>query len=73
MLLPKGGVSWKSAKARLPPYKAVLHALTRPRFLLAFALTGLLLLIWISLHSSAVDMQRSAGAPVRPSQLGDRS
>ncbi|KAI9779798.1 MAG: hypothetical protein M1816_003334 [Peltula sp. TS41687] len=58
MLLPKGGVTWKSAKARLPPSRAVIHLLTRTRFLLAVVLTGLIILIWRGISSSASEMQR---------------
>merc|ERR1712093_649092 len=38
MLLPKGGVTWKSAKAQLPPTRAIWVFLTRTRFLLCVAL-----------------------------------
>jgi hypothetical protein len=46
MLLPKGGVTWKSAKARLPPLRAIWVVLTRTRFLVSVALVGLVLLLW---------------------------
>ncbi|KAI9829194.1 MAG: hypothetical protein M1826_005789 [Phylliscum demangeonii] len=52
MILPKGGVTWKSARARLPPSRAVLYLLTRTRFLLALALTGLMVLVWRGISSS---------------------
>ncbi|KAI9930838.1 hypothetical protein AWENTII_004042 [Aspergillus wentii] len=57
MLLPKGGVTWKSAKARLPPWRAVLVLLTRTRFLVSVALTGLVVLLWRGVSSSASQMQ----------------
>ncbi|KAJ6164206.1 Mannan polymerase II complex anp1 subunit [Penicillium chermesinum] len=46
MLLPKGGVNWKSARSRLPPWRAVLVLLTRTRFLVSVAVTGLIILLW---------------------------
>ncbi|OJJ44752.1 hypothetical protein ASPZODRAFT_731591 [Penicilliopsis zonata CBS 506.65] len=57
MLLPKGGVTWKSARARLPPWRAVLVLLTRTRFLVSIALTGLVVLLWRGISSSAAEMQ----------------
>ncbi|KAI1327359.1 glycosyltransferase family 62 protein [Xylariaceae sp. FL0255] len=57
MLLPKGGVSWKSAKAQLPPYRAIIHFLTRTRVLLTIAVAGVLLLLWRGISSSASEMQ----------------
>ncbi|EAW10150.1 ANP1/MMN9/VAN1 family protein [Aspergillus clavatus NRRL 1] len=56
MLLPKGGVTWKSARARLPPWRAVV-VLTRPRFLISLALTGILILLWRGISKSASGMQ----------------
>ncbi|KAI3527225.1 hypothetical protein CPAR01_06645 [Colletotrichum paranaense] len=57
MLLPKGGINWKSAQARLPPTRAVWSFLTRTRFLLLVALTGTILLLWRGIRSSASEMQ----------------
>ncbi|KLJ06035.1 hypothetical protein EMPG_10561 [Blastomyces silverae] len=57
MLLPKGGVTWKSAKARLPPARALISLFSRPRFIFAFALTGMVLLLWRGIWSSATEMQ----------------
>ncbi|KAI9848149.1 MAG: hypothetical protein M1837_000823 [Sclerophora amabilis] len=57
MLLPKGGVSWKSAKARLPPTRPVLRLLTKTRFLLLLALLGIVSLLWGSITKSAKEMQ----------------
>jgi hypothetical protein len=56
MLLPKGGVTWKSAKARLPPWRAVLLVLTRTRFLVSIALTGLIILLWRGISVSTSQM-----------------
>ncbi|PGG95826.1 hypothetical protein GX51_08108 [Blastomyces parvus] len=57
MLLPKGGVTWKSAKARFPPARLLISAASRPRFILACALTGMVLLLWRGIWSSASEMQ----------------
>ena len=56
MLLPKGGITWKSAKAKLPPWKAVVVFLTRTRLLIALAVTGLVILLWRGFSNSK--MQR---------------
>jgi len=60
MLLPKGGVgyTWKSAKAQLPPTRAIWVFLTRTRFLLCVALVGIVLLTWRGIRTSASEMQR---------------
>lgn len=58
MLLPKGGVTWKSARARLPPWRAVLVLLTRTRFLVTIAVTGLVILLWRGVSKSASEMQK---------------
>ncbi|EEA27962.1 hypothetical protein TMatcc_003730 [Talaromyces marneffei ATCC 18224] len=57
MLLPKGGVNWKSARSRLPPWRAVLILLTRTRFLVSIAVVGLVVLLWRGISSSAAEMQ----------------
>ncbi|CAI7629045.1 unnamed protein product [Penicillium pancosmium] len=57
MLLPKGGVNWKSARSRLPPWRAVLVLLTRTRFLVSLAVTGLIILLWRGVSKSASEMQ----------------
>ncbi|OJD09755.1 hypothetical protein AJ78_08946, partial [Emergomyces pasteurianus Ep9510] len=58
MLLPKGGVTWKSTKARLPPLRLLVALVSRPRFIISLALTGMVLLLWKGIRSSAADMQR---------------
>ncbi|KAK3055365.1 hypothetical protein LTR09_003919 [Extremus antarcticus] len=58
MLLPKGGVTWKSAKSRLPPSRAIWNFLTRTKFLLFIAITGIVILIWNGLRGTAGEMQR---------------
>ncbi|KAK6076733.1 Mannan polymerase II complex ANP1 subunit [Seiridium cupressi] len=57
MLLPKGGITWKSAKAQLPPTRAIWVFLTRTRFLLSLAVVGIILLLWRGIRSSANEMQ----------------
>ncbi|KAJ9196971.1 CAZyme family GT62 [Paecilomyces variotii] len=59
MLLPKGGVgvTWKSARARLPPWRALVVLLTRTRFLITIAVTGLVILLWRGISKSAAEMQ----------------
>ncbi|EGS18331.1 uncharacterized protein CTHT_0063550 [Thermochaetoides thermophila DSM 1495] len=58
MLLPKGGVSWKAARARLPPGRAIFVVLTRARFLLLIAIAAIIVLLWHGISSSAPEMQR---------------
>ena len=50
--------SWKSAKSRLPPSRAIWNFLTRTRFLLFVAITGIVILIWNGLRGTAGEMQR---------------
>lgn len=63
MLLPKGGVNWKSAKSKLPPWKAILMFLTRTRFLVAVALTGLIVLLWRGITVSTREMSKYVRYP----------
>jgi hypothetical protein len=58
MLIPKGGVTWKSAKAQLPPTRAIWVFLTRTRFLVCVALAGIVVLLWRGVSTSASEMQR---------------
>ncbi|KAL2134107.1 hypothetical protein VTI74DRAFT_994 [Chaetomium olivicolor] len=58
MLLPKGGLDWKAAKASLPPTRAIWLMLTRTRFLILVALAGIILLLWRGISSSASEMQK---------------
>jgi len=57
MLLPKGGVSWKSAKSSLPPTRAIWLFITRTRFLVFVALVGTITLLWRGITTSANDLQ----------------
>lgn len=58
MLLPKGGLNWKAARAQLPPTRALWNVLTRTRFLLLVVITGIIILLWRGISSSASEMQR---------------
>ncbi|EME44416.1 glycosyltransferase family 62 protein [Dothistroma septosporum NZE10] len=59
MLLPKGSnITWKSARARLPPSRAIWNFLTRTRFLLFVAVAGIIILIWNGVRGTAGDWQR---------------
>ncbi|KAF2864126.1 glycosyltransferase family 62 protein, partial [Piedraia hortae CBS 480.64] len=57
MLLPKGGVSWKAAGARVPP-RTVWRFLTQTRVLLALAAASITLLLWNGFSGTAGEMQR---------------
>ncbi|ROV94543.1 hypothetical protein VMCG_08206 [Cytospora schulzeri] len=57
MLLPKGGFNWKAARAQLPPSRAVWSFVTRTRFLLCVAVTGVILLLWRGISSAGSEMQ----------------
>ncbi|KAI9801341.1 MAG: hypothetical protein M1825_003319 [Sarcosagium campestre] len=71
MLLPKGGVTWKTARSRLPPSRAVYHFLTRTRFLLFIALSTLLVLLWRALYNGASEMGKYTcfGSAKPPTQM----
>lgn len=58
MLLPKGGVTWKSAKARLPPTRAVWRFVAQTRVLLGAALIGIVILLYRGVSGTAGEMQR---------------
>ncbi|KAI1502825.1 putative ANP1 protein [Biscogniauxia marginata] len=58
MLLPKGGITWKSTKAQLPPTRAIWLFVTRTRVLLSIAIAGIILLLWRGIRTSATEMQR---------------
>ncbi|KAG5932172.1 hypothetical protein E4U53_001446 [Claviceps sorghi] len=53
MLLSKGGLNWKAARAQMPSARAV----TRARFLLLVAVIGIVLLLWRGIRRSASEMQ----------------
>lgn len=70
VLLPKGGLTWTSAKAQIPPTRAIWVFLSRTRFLLFVALTGIALLIWRGIRTSASEMQRFyCWGPSKPPML----
>lgn len=58
MLLPKGGINWKAARATLPPTRAIWAFLTKTRFLLLVAVTGAVILLWRGISTSASEMQK---------------
>ncbi|KAK6428870.1 hypothetical protein LTR95_014983 [Oleoguttula sp. CCFEE 5521] len=58
MLLPKGGVTWKSAKSRLPPTRAIWRFLTQTKVLLTIAITGIVVLLYRGVSGSAGDLRR---------------
>lgn len=58
MLVPKGGITWKSAKARLPPSRAIWHFLTKTRFFLFLAIGTVVVMLWRSLSGTAEDLQK---------------
>ncbi len=66
MLLPKGGVTWKSAKARLTPYEALLRAVLRTRFLPLAVVVSVVLLLWRGLSGTAGEMQRLGPTKIYP-------
>lgn len=57
MLLPKGGLNWKAARAQLPPARMLWNVVTRTRFLLLVAVSGIILFLWRGISSSASEMQ----------------
>ncbi|KAK6865958.1 glycosyltransferase family 62 protein [Apiospora arundinis] len=57
MLLPKGGITWKSAKSQLPPTRAIWVFLTKTRFLVSVALAGIILLLWRGIRTGANEMK----------------
>ncbi|RBQ68043.1 hypothetical protein FVER14953_02813 [Fusarium verticillioides] len=46
MLLPGGGLSWKAAKAQMPPSRILRSNLTRSRLLLLIGVTGIVMLLY---------------------------
>lgn len=66
MLLPKGGINWKAARASLPPSRAIWVFLTKTRFLLFVAVAGAVLLLWRGISTSASEMHKCAPPPRPP-------
>ncbi|CAF9904800.1 MAG: hypothetical protein HETSPECPRED_004791 [Heterodermia speciosa] len=58
MLLPKGGVTWKSAKARIPPSRAIIHYLTRSRLLVYIGAAVVFIILWSGLSKSSSKMNK---------------
>ena len=46
MLLPKGGITWKSTRARLPPSRIILNNLLRTRVLFLTGVAALIIIVW---------------------------
>ena len=67
MLAPKGSMTWKSAKSRFPPARAIVHFLTRTRFLIFIIITAIVVLSWRGLSGTAAEVQRYEVIIVRPS------
>jgi len=63
MLLPKGGVNWKAARARLPPSRVIWKFVARPKLLILIAVVGVLVLSWRSLSGTAGEVQRFVDTP----------
>jgi len=57
-LLPKGGINWKAAQARLPPGRVVYNTVFRTRFLLYVAISAFIIVMWREFRGTAGDMQR---------------
>ncbi|KAM7218742.1 Anp1 domain containing protein [Rhypophila decipiens] len=57
MLLPKSTMNWKAARSQLPPARVLWVILTKTRFLLLIAVTGIVLLLWRGITTSASEMQ----------------
>ena len=58
MIFPEGGLSWKSAKARIPPYRAVRHQITRTRLLTLLAVTVTFVILNGGSTTSSREMQK---------------
>lgn len=58
MLLPRGGVDWRSARAKVPPLRQIWMYLKRPRSLMVFAAVVFFVLWWTVLRGTAEEVQR---------------
>ena len=61
MLLPKGGMTWKSTRSRMPPVRIIWNFLTRTRFLLFVTVAVVIILLWRGLSGTAEEVQRCDG------------
>lgn len=59
MLIPKGSLTWKSTKSRLPASRQIWFFLTKTRFLPYLTGALIILLLWSSFGGTAGEMQRS--------------
>lgn len=58
MLLPKGGVNWKSAKSKLPAWRALIVFLMRARVLAVIAMTVVFVMLWRVISDSTEVMSK---------------
>ncbi|QIW97022.1 hypothetical protein AMS68_002540 [Peltaster fructicola] len=58
MMLPKGGVTWKSAQANLPPTRAIWKTISQTRVVLSVALATIVFLLWRGVSGTAGEMQK---------------
>lgn len=58
MVAGKSGYSWKAARARIPPYRQISHAVRSPRFLVPLAIVTAIVLLWRSMGTAASEVQR---------------
>ncbi|MCJ1308452.1 hypothetical protein MMC25_002105 [Agyrium rufum] len=56
MLLPKGGINWKSTRARLPPSRKIIGIFSRPRTFVYAIIAVLLFLLWKGVSYGAKDI-----------------
>ena len=69
MFVPKG-YSWKAARSRLAPPRALWHVVRNTRVLLALGLVSMLVVLWRSMGSAAGEMQRFyCWGPSKPPML----
>ena len=57
-MLAGKGYSWKAARARLPPSRAVWNTVRNPRLLFSIGLVTAIVLLWRSMGSATKEMQR---------------
>lgn len=58
MLLPQGGVEWKSAKARFPPTRAFARFAAQPRIVLLIAGLTTFIIIWRALRGTSEELHK---------------
>jgi len=58
MILPQGGVTWKSAKARFPPTRAFARFAAQPRVVLIVAVLTTFIILWRALRGTSEELQK---------------